>query len=115
MKIKRRISILICLMMLTQLLLIPAFTAEAKADTRVMITFTAGGVACGAYFFLQIIFRPSMTTEPYRYDTALFNYNAGGWQVGFPALKLFQSEHNGRLSPQNAPETVQMDLLKIRF
>lgn len=38
MNMKKRLGLLIILMMLTQLLLIPAFTADAKADTRVMIT-----------------------------------------------------------------------------
>jgi len=115
MNIKKRIGIFICLIILSQLLLIPAFTAEAKADTRVIITFTAGGVACGAYFFLQLIFRPSMTTEAYQYDTALFHYNAEGWKVGFPALNLIQNEHNDHLFPKNIPGTLQMDIMKIRF
>jgi hypothetical protein len=115
MKIKRRISILICLMMLTQLLLIPAFTAEAKADTRVMVTVSVGGVACGVYFFLHLIFRSSMTMESYQYDTALFNHDDEGWQVGFPALNLIQDEHTDRLFPQNVPEALQMNFLKMRF
>jgi hypothetical protein len=115
MNMKKRAVLLVSLMILSQTLLIPAFTTEAKADTRVMITFTAGGVACGAYLFLQIIFRSSLTTEPYRYDTALFNHNAEGWQVGFPALTLIQNAHNDRLYPRIVPETFQMDILKIRF
>ena len=115
MNIKKRISLLISLVILSQPLLIPAFTAEAKADTRVMITFTVGGAACGTYFFLQFIFRSSMTTEPYQYDTALFDHNAEGWQVRFPAVNLIQNEHNDHLFPQNVPETFQMDILKIRF
>jgi len=115
MNMKKRLGLLVILMMLIQLLLIPAFTAEAKADTRVTITFTAGGVVCGAYFFLHFIFRSSMTMEPYRYDTALFNHDDEGWQVGFPALNLTQNVHNDRLFPQNDPETVQMNLLRVRF
>lgn len=114
MNVKKRLCLLISLMILSQPLLIPAFTAEAKAETRVMITVAVGGVACGAYFFLQFIFRSSMTTEPYRYDTALLNHNAEGWQVGFPVLNLIQNEHY-RLFLNKAPETLQMDILKIRF
>jgi hypothetical protein len=115
MNIKKRIGLLISLVILGQPLLIPAFTSEAKAETRVMITVAVGGVACGAYFFLQLIFRSSMTMEPYRYDTALFNRNAEGWQVRFPVLNLIRNEHNDHLFPQSAPETLQMDILKIRF
>jgi hypothetical protein len=115
MNIKKLIGLLICLVILMQILLIPAFTSDAKADTRVMITFTAGGVACGAYFFLHFIFRSSMTMQPYQYDTAVLNHDAEGWKVGFPALNRIQSEHSDRLFPQNVPETFQMNLLKIRF
>ena len=115
MNMKKHLGLLIILMMLTQLLLIPAFTADAKADTRVMITVTAGGVACGAYFFLHFIFRSSMTMEPYQYDTALFNHDYEGWQVGLPALNLIQNVHRDHLFPQNDPKTVQMTLLRVRF
>ena len=115
MNIKKRIGLLIFLVILSQPFLIPAFTTEGRADTRVMITVSVGGVACGAYFFLQFIFRSSLATEPYQYDTALFNHNAEGWQVGFPVLNLIQSEYNDHLFAQNVPETLQMDILKISF
>jgi len=115
MKTKRHIGFLLALMILTQLLLIPAFTAEAKADTRVMVTVSVGGVACGVYFFLHLVFRSSMTMEPYQYDTALFNHDTEGWKVGFPALNPIQTEHHNRLFPQNDLDTVQMNLLKVRF
>lgn len=112
---KKRIGLLISLVILSQLFLIPAFTVEAKADTKVMITFTVGGAVCGAYFFLQFIFKSSMSTEPYQYDSALFNHNAEGWQLGFPVPNLIYAEPNGHLVPQSVPETIQMDILKIRF
>jgi hypothetical protein len=115
MNIKKRIGLLISLVILSQPLLIPAFTAEAKAETKVMITVAVGGVACGAYFFLQFIFRSSMTMEPYRYDNALLNHDTEGWQVRFPVLNLIQNKHNDDLFPKNVPETLQMDILKIRF
>jgi hypothetical protein len=112
---KKRIGTLILLVILSQLLLIPSFSTEAKADTRVMLTVSVGGAACGAYFFLRFVFRSSLTTEPYQYDSALFNHSAEGWQVGFPVLNLVQDEHNAGLSNQNTPEAYRMDILKIRF
>jgi len=74
-----------------------------------------GGAACGAYFFFQFIFRSSLTTDLYQYDSALFNHNAEGWQIGLPVFNLIQDEHNDHLSQKNVPETLQMDILKIRF
>jgi hypothetical protein len=115
MDMKRRIGCLIFLMILSQSVLIPAFSTEAKADTRVVVTVSVGGAACGAYFFLRFVSRSSLTAEPYQYDTALFNHNAEGWQAGFPVLNLIQDEHTDHLFPQSVPETYQMDILKIRF
>lgn len=106
---------MVILMILTQLLLIPVFTAESKADTRVTITVSVGGIACGVYIFLHLLYRSSMTIEPYHCDTALFNHDTEGWKVGFPTIKQIQSEYNKQLFQQNIPETVQIELLKIRF
>jgi hypothetical protein len=115
MNMKKRIGCLIFLMILSQSVLTPALSAEAKADTRVVVTVSVGGAACGAYFFLRFVFRSSLTTEPYPYGAALFNHGAEGWQVGFPVLTLIQDGHTDRLFPQSVPETYQMDILKIRF
>jgi hypothetical protein len=115
MDMKKRIGCLIFLMILSQSVLTPALSAEAKADTRVVVTVSVGGAACGAYFFLRFVFRSSLTTEPYQYDAALFNHGAEGWHVGFPVLNLVPNEHTDRLFPQSVPETYQMDILKIRF
>lgn len=112
---KKRIGTLILLVILSQSILIPAFSIEAKADTRVVVTVSVGGAACGAYFFLRFVFRSSLTMDSYQYDAALFDHSAEGWQVGFPVLNLVKDEHNDSLLLKNVPDTYQMNILKIRF
>ena len=49
---KKWSRILIPIITVSLVLLMPPLVPEAKAETRVTITVAAGGVACGAYFFL---------------------------------------------------------------
>lgn len=94
----------------------PVFIKEAKADTKVVVTVSVGGAACGgAYLFLRFIFRSSLATVQYQHDAALFNHNSEGWQVGFPVLNLINDERNDHLLRQSNPDIYQMDILKIRF
>ena len=44
---KKRISLLIFLIFLTPAILSPLWATDAVADTRITITFAAGGAACG--------------------------------------------------------------------
>jgi len=112
---KKSIITLITLIILSQLLPSPLFVSEARAETRVTITFAAGGVACGVYFFMQLAFRSSMTIQQFQNDVALVNHGPEGWQIEPPTLNVIRDEHrNGRLL-MNPPETLQINIFQVRF
>jgi hypothetical protein len=112
---KKSIGTLILLIILSQLFLLPLLASEAKAETRVTITFAAGGVACGVYFFLQFAFRSSMTIEPFQDNVALINHIPDGWHIAAPTLNIVRDEPRSRLFLADSPETLQMNLLQLRF
>lgn len=112
---KKSIGTLIILIILSQLFSLPLLVSEAKAETRVTITFAAGGVACGVYFFLQFAFRSSMTIEHFQDNVALFNHGPEGWQIETPTLNVIRDVHRNRLFPTDSPETLQMNILQLRF
>jgi len=112
---KRNIGLLIILIFLSQLLPLPLPGPEARAETRVTITVAAGGVACGVYFFLRFAFRSSMTTRQQEEAFALVNYGPTGWRIGPPALNISRTDHNTRLFSTEPPETLQIDMLQLRF
>ena len=112
---KKSISTLIMLIIFSQLFSLPLLVSEAKAETRVTITFAAGGVACGVYFFLQFAFRSSMTIQPFQDNVALFNHGPKGWQIETPTLNIIRDEPINRLFSADSPETLQMNLLQLRF
>ncbi|MDP1992893.1 MAG: hypothetical protein Q8K00_17915 [Syntrophales bacterium] len=112
---KRSIGTLTILIILSQLFLLPLMASEARAETRVTITFAAGGVACGVYFFLQFAFRSSMTIERFEDSVALVSHSPEGWHIAPPTLNIIRDEHRNRLFPTDSPETVQMNLLQLRF
>jgi hypothetical protein len=112
---KKSIGKMILLIILSQLCSLPLLASEARAETRVTITFAAGGVACGVYIFLQFAFRSSMAIQQFGDNTALFNHGPEGWQIESPTLNVIRNEHQNRLFRTEPPETLQMNLLQLRF
>jgi hypothetical protein len=112
---KKSIGKLILLIILSQLFLLPLLASEARAETRVTITFAAGGVACGVYIFLQFAFRSAMTIEHFEDGAALVSHGPEGWHIDPPTLNITRDEHRNRLFPMDSPETLQMNLLQLRF
>jgi hypothetical protein len=112
---KKSIGILIILITLSQLFSLSFMPSEARAETRVTITFAAGGVACGVYIFLQFAFRSSMTVEHFEDSVALVSHGPEGWHIDPPTLNIIRDEHRNRLFPTDSPETLQMNLLELRF
>jgi hypothetical protein len=112
---KKSIGTLIILIILSQLFSLPLLASEARAETRVTITFAAGGVACGVYIFLQFAFRSSMIIERFEDGIALVNHGPEGWHMAPPALNIIRDEPRNRLFPTDSPETLQMNLLQLRF
>jgi hypothetical protein len=112
---KKGIGTLILLIILNQLFLLPLLASEARAETRVTITFAAGGVACGIYIFLQFAIRSSMTIERFEDGAALVSHGPEGWHIDPPTLNIIRDEHPGKLFSKDFPETLQMNLLQLRF
>jgi hypothetical protein len=112
---KKNVGLLIALILLGQLFPLLFCASEARADTRVTITFAAGGVACGAYIFLQFAFRSSMTPRPFRDHAALFNHGPEGWYIEAPTLNVLKDDYSRRLSFTDPSETLQMNILNLRF
>ena len=112
---KNRTYIFVALILLSQSILLPILASEAEADTRVTITFAAGGVACGVFFFLHFTFRASMIEQHQNNIDALFNLGSEGWQIKFPSINFRQVEEKEMSRSEHSPETVQVDLLKFRF
>lgn len=79
-----------------------------EADVRVTITFAAGGIAGGMYFFfyystghyLNIPFEPA---DPH----ALLTHTEKGWRIDVPHLNFTGSDPAGT--------TPYLDIIKIRF
>jgi hypothetical protein len=115
MDMKNHICIFVALILFSQSILLPILASEAKADTRVTITFAAGGVACGVFVFLQFTFRASMLQQHQNDTNALFNRGSEGWQIKFPSINFRQDEEHKMFRAEHSPETVQVDLLKFRF
>ena len=112
---KKSISTLIMLIIFSQLFSLPLLASEAKAETTVTITFAAGGVACGVYFFLHFAFRSSMTLQQLEDTSALVNHGPEGWQIEPPTLNIIRDKPLNRLFSADSPETLQMNLLQLRF
>jgi hypothetical protein len=102
------------LFFLSQWLLLPLLSSKAAAETRVTITI-AGGVACGLLFFLQFGFRSSLLQQYWNDSNALLNRGPEGWQITYPSIKITQDERSQMAYPDRSGETVQMELLKLRF
>lgn len=101
------------LLLLSQFLLLPLFPAKAMAETRVTITI-AGGVACGFFFLLQFGFRSSLLHHQ-KDSTALLNGGPEGWEMSYPSINIRQDQGSKMAYPESSRETVQMELLKLRF
>ncbi len=113
---KKRCRLIVLLIILTQFFLLPFSPSEAKAETRIYITFAVGGVIGGVYFFLRFAFSGSaMIEQPPNDATALFNHGPGGWQIKYPTLTFTPDAANMMPRPIHLPETAQVEILKIRF
>ncbi|MBA4422204.1 MAG: hypothetical protein C0390_03760 [Syntrophus sp. (in: bacteria)] len=112
---KKTTGALIALIISVQLFSLPLLVSEARAETRITITFAAGGVACGVYFFLQFAFRSSMTIQQFQDNTALVNHGPEGWQIAPPTLNVIRDGRRNKLSLTDSPDTLQMNLFQFRF
>jgi hypothetical protein len=112
---KRRICMMVAFFLLSQCIFLPLLSSKAAAETRVTITFAAGGVVCGIFFFLQFAFRSSLLQQYQNDSTALFNRGPKGWEISYPSINIIQDEGSKMIYPDRSGETVQMDLLKFRF
>lgn len=106
---------LIALIILSQMLPLPLFISEARAETRVTMTFAVGGVACGAYLFLQFAFRSSMTMQRVEDNPALVNHGPEGWKIDPPTLNVIRTENRSRLFLMDHPETVCVNIFQLKF
>ncbi|MCE5265277.1 MAG: hypothetical protein LLG97_17320 [Deltaproteobacteria bacterium] len=111
---KSRICVMAVLFLLISSLFLPLSTAKAVAETRVTITI-AGGLACGLFFFLQYGFRSSLLQPNPDDSTALLNRGPAGWEIAFPSVEVRPDEGGKMAYPDRSGETVQMELLKLRF
>lgn len=112
---KSRICIMVTLFLLSQCIFLPLLPSKAEAETRVTITFAAGGVACGIFFFLRFGIRESLLQQYQNNATALFNRGPEGWEISYPSINIIQDEERRMAYPDCSGETVQMELLKFRF
>jgi hypothetical protein len=101
--------------LLSQCIFLPLLPSKAAAETRVTITFAAGGVACGIFFFLRFGFRSSLLQQYQNDATALFNGGPDGWEIYYPSVNIIPDEERKITYPNRSGETMQMDLLKFRF
>lgn len=113
---RKHLCIVVSLILLGQVIVSPFLTSEAAADTRITITFAAGGVACGVYYFFRFSYSSSLAMKPYQDDTAaLFNHGPEGWHIELPSLNVTRDEHLKMLPPGDSPETAHIELLRVRF
>ncbi len=101
--IKILCTIVLCAVMITA---IPV--KDAEADVRITITFAAGGVACGFYFFFYYSSGFIADWQNKQSDnTALFNHSGAGWEVRPPSLQFAEYRNTGY--------TPYVEIIKIRF
>jgi hypothetical protein len=112
---KNRICNLAALFLLIPCLLLPLLPSRAAAETRVTITIAAGGVVGGLFFFLQFGFRSSLLQQ-YQFDsTGLLNRGPEGWEISCPSINIARDEGSKMAYPDRSGESVQMDIVKLRF
>lgn len=97
-------AIVLCIAIITA---VPATKAEA-ADVQITVTFAAGGVACGVYFFFAYSSSLAGDGKLIQPDSAaLFNLGPEGWQVRPPLLQFGENHDKGY--------TPYAEILRIRF
>lgn len=81
---------------LVMLLLVSMPSPTLARETRVTVTFAAGGVACGIYFMFYFTTGDFADFQQYlSKDDAIVNYtDATGWRFGFPQLKFIPDDHS---------------------
>ena len=105
---------MVSLILLRLLVLLPISASEARADTRVTVTIAAGGVIGGIFFFLRLKFRGAM--PQYASDAmALLNHDREGWKIEYPAVNIMSKEDLKTSPGGHSPETVHMEIVKLRF
>ena len=81
---------------LVMLLLVSMPSPTLARETRVTVTFAAGGVACGIYFMFY--FTTGDFADFQRYlskDEAIVNYtDETGWRFGLPQLKFIPDDQS---------------------
>ena len=104
---RKRPRILTVLLALCLILAVTAPASESCADVKITVTFAAGGVVGGIYFF--IYFSTGNFNMPLESPdkTALLNLGPEGWQPGVPWLKL--------TGAAQGPLTPYLDILQFRF
>jgi hypothetical protein len=94
----------------------PLSVREGRGETRIVITFAAGGAIGGAYFFLRFVFSSSaLAPAASPEDQALFNYGTGGWRVSLPVLSPLPHHAYGPLPPGALPPQLAGEIIRIRF
>jgi hypothetical protein len=106
---------MVAISLLSQCIFLPLLSSKAEAETTITITFAAGGVACGIFFFLRFGFHESLLRQYDKDATALFNRGPGGWEISYPSINLINEEDHKMVRHDQSRETVQMELLKVRF
>lgn len=71
---------------------------DCRADTKVTVSFAAGGAVCGIYFFFyftasHLLDSPAAVPD----HTALINGSPDGWKLGVPRLEMLGDEQSPRL------------------
>lgn len=94
----KKIFLVVLMAVALQIAAWPVFLREADARTEVTVTFAAGGIACGVYFFIAFTVH-GYSLLNYGENTALLNYTDQGWEVGLPAVTMLQT--NGWRLPVN--------------
>jgi hypothetical protein len=105
MKLLRKmvLAIILCIAVITA-----APVSKAVADTRITVTFAAGGAACGVSFFFILSSSITNDWQNNQYDTmALFNRSPEGWQVRPPTLQFTDNYQKGY--------TPYAEIIRIRF
>jgi hypothetical protein len=112
---KKGIVLMVVWFALSPLFPVPFGMPEAEAETRVTISFAAGGVACGLFFFVHLVFRSSLALDPGEDQAALLTYSQQGWKTAAPALSLFREERGSRPFSIRLSETWQAEVIRFRF
>lgn len=100
-----KVNVLLALCLVMFSVMAPA--KESRADVEVTISFAAGGVACGIYFFIYLSTGNLISASYLRDRTALLNLGPEGWKPGIPTLQLAGNK--------GGSQTPYLNILQYRF